>query len=311
MHTPGLRIIGCHPEKSTEYLIHCLDQARAMGFEGVEIIPDDFDLIVCGRICERTLSQLKAILVDYPFRISLHVPLRLNLMDREDPGLHLDVLRCCAELCGHLEARILVYHPGRYVDNIFLGRYGRPYEHIDKDNRKKLVQKEKEILSRFAPEFPELVIAMENHRPYADHSPYSYAEKINRLVDTLEDINLANVKMTLDTGHLNLAAAYYDQDPLQWIVQALPWIVHVHVHDNHGIANYYTEKDKAGMLPFGRGDEHIIPGTGTFPFTAFFRLLQQYSGIYLLELTSRYFYPARIRQGLENMNRFISQARQE
>lgn len=308
MHTPGLRIIGDHLQKNPDSFTASLDQARDLGFRAVEILPDDFDLISCARINMHSLDLLKAVLKKYQFRISVHAPLRLNLMDQDDPGLHEDVLRSCARICRSLQAEILVCHPGRYVDNVYFQRLGRPMDHMDENQRQRLRRQEKDALEALAREFPEIVFALENHRPYLHHSPYSYAEKIKGLVRTLKDLDIQNIRMTLDTGHLNLAAAYYHLDILEELNLALPWISHVHVHDNHGITSYYTEKDKDGMVPFGRGDEHDIPGSGTFPFADFFSLLKGYSRIYLLELTQRYLYQDRIQAGLKSMNRFINEA---
>ncbi|MFO7729049.1 MAG: sugar phosphate isomerase/epimerase [Desulfonatronovibrio sp.] len=306
MHTPGLRILGDQLQKNPDSLTDSLDQARDLGFRAVEILPDDFDLISCARINMDSLELLKAVLKKYQFRISVHVPLRLNLMDQDDPGLHEEVLRCCAQICRHLQAEILVCHPGRYVDNAYFQRLGRPMDHMDENQRQELRQQEKNVLEALAWEFPEIVFALENHRPYLHHSPYSYAEKIKALVQTLKDLDKHNIRMTLDTGHLNLAASYYGLNILEELNLARPWIAHVHVHDNHGITSYYTEKDKGAMVPFGRGDEHGIPGSGTFPFVEFFNLLKDYSGVYLLELTQRHLYPARIQEGLEGMNGFIN-----
>ncbi|MFP4397389.1 MAG: sugar phosphate isomerase/epimerase family protein [Desulfonatronovibrio sp.] len=308
MHTPGLRITGRSLQEHPEQLTESLELARNLGFRAVEMVPDDFELISCARVNMNNLNQLKAVLDEYKFRISIHAPLRLNLMDREDPLLHLEVLSCCAEICRHLRAEILVCHPGRYVDNVYFHRYGRPMDHMDDNTMQKLRHQERNMIEGLARKFPDITFALENHRPYLHHSPYSYGEKIESLVQTLEDMDRPNIKMTLDTGHLNLAASFYKQDILEDVSLALPWIAHVHVHDNHGITSYYTEKDKVGMLPFGRGDEHDIPGSGTFPFADFFSLLEGYPGIYLLELTQRYLYPARIQQGMKSMNRFLNQA---
>lgn len=291
----GIRITGANLDQYPNRFQAALEEARLAGFSAVEIVPDDFDLIVGGRLCEDVLRKLAAILDDYRFHLSVHVPLRLNLFDREHGELHWEVLRCCAEICDRLKARILVYHPGRYIDNVDFPRYGKPFEHFDAQKKQELIGYERFCLTEMAKAFPRLMIAMENHRPYADYSPYAYAEFIDELVEVVQAIDQPNVRITLDTGHLNLAAVHYGVDPLAWAKKALPWVVHTHIHDNHGIVNFFTEKDKAGMLPFGRGDEHNMPGSGTFPFSAFFGLFSQYQGTHLIELTSRYQYPAKIR----------------
>jgi len=301
MHRLGIRIIGTRLDHRPEVFIAALEQAREIGFTAVEILPDDFDLIVSGRLDTATLDRLQAILAEFPFALSVHAPLRLNLFDREYPDMHWNVLLRCAEICARLRAEVLVVHPGRRVDNIFFARHGRPADNPNQADERGMLDNEKARLAELARNFPRLTICMENHRPYIDYSPHSYAEHIPELVRVLRDINQPNVRMTLDTGHLNLAAAYYGANLMEWAEQALPWIGHLHIHDNNGIATHYTEKDKAGMLPFGRGDEHALPGMGTFPFSDFFPLLRDYQGIYLMELGERYLYPAKIRESLERV----------
>ncbi len=305
MYRMGIRVGGADLDHNPYTFIAALDEAGRAGYEAVEIVPDDFELIVCGRLCKDILHKLELILKDYSFALSVHVPLRLNLFDREHGKLHFEVLKRCAEICARLEAGVLVYHPGRYVDNVDFPRYGKPAWHYDTEKKNELIAHEKACLSAVAREFPDLMIAMENQRPYADYSPYSYAEFIEDLVEVIRDINRPNVRMTLDTGHLNLAAAYYGEDPLDWVRDAIPWIVHTHIHDNHGIANFYMEKDKAGMLPFGRGDEHIIPGSGTFPFHGFFSLLGNYQGVHLVEISERYLHHLKMRKAFGTVTRLI------
>lgn len=295
----GIRVMGENLDHRPERFILALEAARRAGYQAVEILPDDFDLIICGRLCKAVLNKIERILRDYLFEVSVHVPLRLNLFDRSHGDIHLGVLHCCAEICDCLGASMLVYHPGRYVDNVDFPRYGKPAAPFDATKKSRLIDHEKTHLARVAREFPGLTFAMENLRPYADYSPYSYAEFIGELVEVICDINLPNVRMTLDTGHLNLAAAYYGADPLAWARKARPWVAHTHIHDNHGIVNFYTENDKEGMLPFGRGDEHNVPGSGTFPFDTFFSLFREYGGLHLFEPSSRFFYPAKIQQAYE------------
>ena len=308
MYRMGIRVGGADLDHNPYTLIASLDEVGRAGYEAVEIAPDDFDLIVCGRLCEDVLHKLELILNDYSFALSVHVPLRLNLFDREHWKLHFEVLKRCAEICERLKAGVLVYHPGRYIDNVDFPRYGKPTRHYISEKKHELIAREKACLSAVAQEFPDLMIAMENQRPYADYSPYSYAEFIEDLVEFIRDIERPNVRMTLDTGHLNLAAAYYGEDPLDWASHAIPWVVHTHIHDNNGIVNFYTEKDKAGMLPFGRGDEHNIPGSGTFPFQSFFSMFDNYEGTHLVELTGRYLHPVKIRKAYSVVNRLIEGA---
>lgn len=294
MHKIGIKAYGARIEGNEKALAAFLDEIVAAGFQAVEISPDDSGLLECGQLKKGILWPLKALLSRYDLEITVHVPLRLNLFNREIPEIHERVLYSCLDICSALSASILVFHPGRYIDNVEFARYGKPDP--GEVFSEPLMKLERRILRNAAAAYPKITIAMENQRPYADCSPYSYAEYPLELARQVDRIGMDNIGVTLDTGHLNLACAYHRlplPDALESICRRA---VHCHIHDNHGIANYYTDKDKDGMLPFGIGDEHLVPGSGTFPFPDFFRMMDPYDGIYLVELSGRFLYPEKIRE---------------
>jgi sugar phosphate isomerase/epimerase len=112
MCTIGIRLTGTDLDDRPERFAAVLEDVGRAGYEAVEILPDDFDLIIGGKLRGHTLDKLDEILGGYRFDISVHVPLRLNLFDRER-DIHMEVLRRCLDICDRLEAGILVYHPGR------------------------------------------------------------------------------------------------------------------------------------------------------------------------------------------------------
>jgi len=292
MHKIGIKAYGARIEGNEKALAAFLDQTLATGFHAIEISPDDFELLECGQIKQDLLWSLKELLGHYDLEVIVHVPLRLNLFNREIPEIHERVLYSCLDICSALSAPILVFHPGRHIDNVEFARYGKPDP--NEVFSEQLMKRERQILRKAATAYPQVTIAMENQRPYADCSPYSYAEYPLELARQVDRIGMHNIGVTLDTGHLNLAAAYH-QLLLPDAMEAIRRLtVHCHIHDNHGIVNYYTDKDKDGMLPFGIGDEHLVPGSGTFPFPDFFRMMNPYDGIYMVELSRRYLYPEKI-----------------
>ncbi len=299
MHKIGLRIKGVRLDDNPQEFIEELRSVQSVGFNCIELLPDDFDLIQYGSLDIASAKKLHSVIAPFGFAVSVHVPLQLNLMNRECPGGHQNVLNACLELCCVLESDILVFHPGRIVDNVEFLRYGKPeqYWHLLTD----FLHKENKILQDLADQYPEITIAIENYRPYADYSPYSHAEFITELLKQVEDIGRENVKMTIDTGHLNLCSSFHGYGIFDYIDEIKDHIVHLHLHDNHGIANFYTEKDKSAMLPFGRGDEHLVPGYGTFPFREFLTRIQPYSGMYMVELTGRYLYRNKIIEAFEKI----------
>ena len=297
MHKIGIRVPGARLDNQPSEFISNLNLVKEIGFKAIELCPEDFDAISCGNLDDRVVSNLNAILKFYDFEISVHVPNHLNLFNRDDPLLHKKVLESCLEFVSITGGKTLVYHPGRYIDNVEFARYGKP--DISMTEKARLMKFEAETLKELSVRYPDITIAMENHRPYIHHSPYSYAERIDELHEQAEAISSDNVGIMIDTGHLLLASNYFGYDSMEIIRKRNIMPVHFHINDNHGIATYHTEKDKKSQHPFGRGDEHIVPGTGIFPFMEFFSEFEEYKGNFVIELTERLFYPAAIKKSFE------------
>jgi sugar phosphate isomerase/epimerase len=304
----GIKIPGANLEGGVRQTADVLDLLVETGYQAFEFTPESFDLIECGKVCQSRLRELTILLDDYALRPVLHVPLRLNLFNRDALEIHRHVLSASCQVAEAVGAKLVVYHPGRAVDNVEFSRMGKPSPQMTFSAE--LMAIERDVLQTIADEHSGLTIAMENHRPYLDYSPYSYAEYCSSLANQIADIDRSNVRGTIDTGHLNLCAAYHKLDITEEMRALRPHIVHCHLHDNHGITNYYTDKDKAGMLPFGIGDEHIVPGTGTFPFDQFFSVMDGYSGIYMIELTGRIFFPKAVKHAYQQVVALRDEARE-
>jgi sugar phosphate isomerase/epimerase len=293
----GIRVHGAQLDNTPSTFVSNLNIIKEIGFQAVEICPEDFDAIRCGEVERDIAINLKSILAYYDLEVSVHVPLPLNLFNREDPSLHKRVFESCLEFTSMIGAKLLVYHPGRFVDNIEFYRYGKP--ELKKKEKRKLLEYEVRVISDVASRYKDVIIAMENQRPYIEYSPYCYAERLDELADQVGSIGMNNVGLMIDTGHLMLASRYLGYDYIDVIRQKKIKPVHFHINDNHGITTYFTEKDKKSQHPFGRGDEHIVPGTGIFPFAGFFDEFSEYEGNHIIELTGRFFYPSAIKRSYD------------
>jgi len=145
-------------------------------------------------------------------------------------------------------------------------------------------------LSALSHEYPDVIIAVENARPYTTASPYSYAESMNQLKDQILKIDRPNVKINLDFGHLFMTSRFYEFDLLEAVQSVKNLVVHTHFHDNFGGTVHHWEKQQTHQLPFGRGDNHMPVGWGSLPFKEILDiLLPEYKGLVMMELRSRYF----------------------
>jgi sugar phosphate isomerase/epimerase len=284
----GSQINEVRIDGSLNKLREDLDYFSRIGLEVVEIPPHGLDVIRNGKLVPDRMKRIREILRDYPFVYTVHAPNPLNLMETENGDVHLSVFRSSLHFSLEIGAEILVYHGGRFrPEETFLARRRRwPFV---ESNMKKM-DREIRLLQQLAEEFPEMVIAIENARPYRYHSPYSYAERLKDLAVTVQTVSRANVGITLDFGHLNLSSCFYREDPLFLLAKAAPWIKHCHVHDNFGQAVFFQEKQQTHQLPFGKGDSHMPVGQGNISFTAWLNIIMpRYQGYFILELRSRHF----------------------
>ncbi len=301
----GLRIPGAQLDRDSLPFIQNLELAADTGYRAVEICPEDFDAIHMGILDQAATKKVAGILSRYSFDVSVHVPIALNLMNREFPELHFAVLLSCLEFTGCVGGRLLVFHPSRYVDNIEFARYGKAV--LSDSEKTAFNSKEVELLRKAGNKFPEIMIAVENHRPYLEHSPYSYGEFPGEIASVVKAVGLPNVGMMIDTGHLNLSASYHKFEALRSVLDTGLKMEHIHINDNNGIPTFYTEKDKKAQLPFGRGDEHVPPGYGMIDFSRFFKSIPEFGGSAVIELTNHWFYPAKIRESFQYIEKIFSE----
>lgn len=265
-----------------------LEAFLAFGLGAAEIGVHGTDVIKNGRLDSRRLAETMAVLEEFPFAYSVHAPNPLNLMDEEDFDLHLQLLRASLEFTSAIGSKVIVYHPGRFQAEETFGPRGKL--EIPEAKQQLLLDLEATTLRRVAADYPGVTIAMENARPYLHHSPYCYAESIDRLKQQVQRIDRPNVGICLDFGHLQMAARFYGFDTQAAVSEIAPLIRHCHVHDNFGRAVYHSEKQQTHQIPLGKGDSHMPVGWGAIDFAGLFNpFIADYQGLLITELRGRYF----------------------
>ena len=288
MITIGTKIDEVRIDGKLHSLRDDLEKISALGLEAVEIPVHGVDAIKNGVLDHKRVASVLGILREFDFRYSVHSPNPLNLMDEEDFRKHVSVFQASLEFTGAIGARVLVYHAGRFLpeETFCLPLVPRR----DSEREKRLLEQERETLRKLAEEFPEVVIGVENARPYLFHSPYCYGERIDSLRDQIKAVNRPNVQITMDTGHLFMASCFYNFDPVEAVRSVKDLIVHTHIHDNFGGSIYYNQKTQTHQIPLGKGDAHMPVGWGAVPFSSILpTFLHSYSGLMIMELRSRYF----------------------
>ena len=288
MQKIGSKIDEVRIDGNLDALKRDLEYYREINIEAVELPVHGLDAIKNGRIDKDRVKKINEILKNFSFEYSVHSPNPLNLMDKENLELHMSVFRASLEFASEIGSKILVYHSGRFIPEEKFPINGN--FKISSDAKQRLLDIEAESLNRLSTDYPDIFICLENARPYLFHSPYCYAEEIDALKRQVERVNRKNIRITLDIGHLYMAAKFYDFDLAEAVAEIKDLIAHTHVHDNFGAAVHHYEKQQTHQIPFGRGDSHMPVGWGEIPISKILSTyLESYHGILMMELRSRYF----------------------
>ncbi len=137
------------------------------------------------------------------------------------------------------------------------------------------------------PHLWEYVVLKEQGKAREDLAKYHARMRTSAILRQVEAVNHANVRITLDLGHLYLATQALGEDYLEAIRTAAPWVCHLHINDNFGKLDSGVDYE-GYRLPYGEADLHLPPGWGALPFAEAFERLNDYEGDIVLEIKARY-----------------------
>jgi sugar phosphate isomerase/epimerase len=309
MDITGICINGdaVHFGGSLKHLVEDLTYFQQCGFDGVEISVDGLDAIIGGRLELSRVDRIRAITEQFDFVYTVHSPGRMNLAfppqrlsGAPDIVLEKAVFQACLDFCAAIGAGVMVYHSGLIALHEFAhGLRPLPDEGTLEAGRSREVS----ALGELVPQAAErgVIVAMENRDPHpweiaallrAGHSPdhlltYHSGMSIPHLVRQVNEVNHPNLGLTLDLGHLLLAANVCGFDYLEAILQAAPYVRHIHGHDNFGrLGSVFDGLHE--RIPYGDGDLHLPVGWGTIPHLESLAQLDGYDGLYVLEIRPRF-----------------------
>lgn len=278
-------------------LEHNLDDLVKMGYRVVELGLEQQNLIINGEIKSPEFNNLKAVLKNFPITYTVHGYVRLNLAYDERIELSRKVMNAQIEFCKGIGATRLVIHSG--LESLTTIRQSVRRTLLSDDEL--LVGKKNEVVALKASgkiaSDAGVTICVENGDAHlweinvitqsggnaSDLAKYHQRLLLPSIVNQLEEVNLPNVVMTLDVGHLYIAAKVLGFDYLSAIENAAPWVKHLHVSDNFGNLdrNVYNEPDR---WAFGEADMHMPPGWGSIPLQQAINSLPDFDGYAILEI---------------------------
>lgn len=296
----GIDIPDTQVDGSRHVLVEELARAQSLGFTLAELSLPSLNVIMNGELIPQRVAAIQAAIAPFDLRYSVHAPGRTNLAFGADPELECRVLEASVRFCGAIGAQVLVYHSGlQALDAARTGTAPLPSD----DELARGAEREVAALQKLAPIAADLgvTIGMENGDPHlweyallnqqgkppGDLAKYHARMRTAAIVEQLEAVNHANVRMTLDLGHLYLAARALADDYLAAIETAAPWVCHLHINDNFGKLDRGVDYE-GYRLPYGEADLHLPPGWGSLPYPAAFARVDKFAGDIVLEIKSRY-----------------------
>jgi len=296
----GINVDGSYLGGRLDVLERTLVEAEALGYDCAEVSGYGVNAVINGRLHRERVSRVKAITRRFSLAYTVHGPCDLNLCLGEPHGVEEQALAAYLEFCAEIESPILVYHSGLvFLHEAYWGLKPLP----DQATMQAWRDNEVAALQRLASRAEALgvTIAMENRDPHlwevatlarhglpmralTEYHPGLLIEEVNR---QLAAIGHPHVGMTLDFGHAYIAARVCGFDFLEAVSLAVPYVKHIHMHDNVGKLCGYSSS-QGERLPLGQGDLHLPPGWGEIPLREALERLPEYEGIITLEIRPRY-----------------------
>ena len=248
-----------------------LERICEAGADSCELVLHGLDVIVGGEILPDRLKTLKNILEKYPLLRTLHVPYELDLMDEKAGVLYRKVLTESVKLAQQLECAVIVYH----ASNARASDYSE--------------EQEAEIVRDIVRQAEGVILCMENgpFYPEGSLSPGRSAEAMGGFCRKVDHPAFA---LTFDAGHSFLNHLGQDSLLLEDLKTVLPYIGHIHLHDNFGYPAPDPYMTYSHNITCGFGDIHLPLGWGRLPVGRVLKMLEEggYKGILNLEIEKRF-----------------------
>lgn len=227
--------------------LHTFDYARRAieaGLDGFEVV--SWKSYFTPEVYETYLANIMRIKEELNVGFSVHAPitdLHLGSLNRRIREVTMEEMRYSIQLAREIGAEVVTMHPAPGILAMPPGKWSKEEYHLPRTSGN--FARQEQFLVRAVQELadyaPDLLICLENL--VFPHELYRSPEEMQ---DLLHKVNRSNVGITLDVGHATVAG----QKPAEFIHLLADDIFHVHLHDNHGVADEH--------LPLGQGSIDYI-----------------------------------------------------
>jgi sugar phosphate isomerase/epimerase len=267
-----------------------LAKAQEAGFDTVELPVTGMKVIMNGDIDQKRLNEYMKLLSEFRLKYTVHAPFDMNLFRPDHLQSEQRLFMASLETAGAIGAQVMVYHVGRFIgEEQFM--YPHTWKSFTDEEKQQCMREEIEFMRVAGNRAKQLNvrIGMENMRPYLDCRDYCYSVIPQSLARQVEAINHPNVGIALDVGHLHLSVKMYELNLIQQLESMLPYIMHLHIHDNFGKPCFSTEKNQYELVQLGRGDMHMPIGEGEVPIKEISAMLAPvFDGYLVHEIREQY-----------------------
>ena len=244
----------------------------------LEIAIHDTGSIIDGRLNYKRWKDIKSALTGMPYEYTIHPPNALNFMSSRFFKKHVEVFETILYIACEINAKIMVYHSGIADESI-----------NNEIQYKKLLEREIETLKSLAKKAAVygITICIEPTDGRINMGR-GYGRNGAGIIPVVDAVNQPNVGICYDVGHVFIGSQTLGFDFVEDFKKCLPYIKHLHLHDNCGVINqphpynYYNSTSES--YAFGFSDMHCPIGYGKIPFKEILPRLKGFEGIGILEL---------------------------
>lgn len=238
-----------------------MDTLAELGAEVVECYASSLGVVAGARLLPARVAELRQICAERTLIPTLHAPIPIDFMDRDNIALHRAAARVSVDLAAAIGAPIVVIHAGRATPEAWA---------LDPDGLLAFEQGELAALGDHAQQ-AEIIIAVENISPNLSviaGRTTSYSLDPVALARQIATLDHPAVTGCLDYSHANQGAGLLGLDPIEGTRAMAPLTGHIHISESSGVPTVPTIPTQPDWMYFGVGDMHAPLGIGCMDLDA-------------------------------------------